>query len=1188
MYLKRLESVGFKSFAERIEIEFVPGVNAVVGPNGSGKSNIIDAVRWVLGEQSAKSLRGSKMEDIIFQGSDGRKPLNMAEVTLVLDNAGRGLPLDFAEISITRRVYRSGESEFYLNKQPCRLKDIIDLLMDSGLGREAFSIISQGRVEAVLSSKAEDRRTIFEEAAGVLKYKQRKHKAEFKLSETEDNLDRVQDIIYELEQQIGPLEEQAKTAEMYKELKQQLQAKEISLLLAEIDELHHNWKNLLAELEQAQLKEVEWKTSIQKREAVLETAYSDIKKTDDQIEKDQAALLKLTEEIEQAEGKKQVLLERTKHVAVSQGKLDERIAELKKNLKQAEEKLQAENKRAEEIRKAKEQTENVLHQLEEALNDDQPQLDAKIEDLKADYIEYLSEQAALRNEGQSLQQQKIQLNARIQLLADKHGDISTEKDKLLEAIRHSDMNIDELTLQLQKSKSNVSNIKDKLSKTRSDYQQIQEELYKQLQHLAKLKSKKEMLGQMKADLQGFFSGAKAVLREAKAGKLTGIQGAVIQLIDVPKAYLTAIETVLGSSAQHIITDDEKSARDAIAFLKRTNQGRATFLPLSVIQSRHLPEELREKAAGHAGFCGVALDVIHFEPHIKKAIEHLMGNVIIARTLKDANELAAMTKRRFRIVTLEGDVVSPGGSMTGGAQKKSGQSLFTRERDLKETETQLKTKAKQTAQLQKKAEQLNESMPLCEKELQAAEQALSEYQEQLQQVMNSKKEAELKLAAVHDNLKMQHSNQQQYEQELSDLDQREQAIKDNLGRLQEQLEKADKEIQRMIEQKENAAKSKEEILSNRHRQQLYLAQIEERQHASLAKIEAGKTSVQELSRQLEAAKKEKNAMLEEKEIQQMQSNLAAQLSQQQAQREKVLRDIQVLRETRLRNTKKIQDEELDLKEDKRLLERFMKEKQDKEIRANRFDVALENKLHVLQEEYGISHQKAVEQYDKCPDMESASQEVGKLKAAIARLGTVNLGAIEEFSRIKERYEFLTEQQRDLLTAKETLRTTISELDEEMEKLFLETFHRVQEQFSIVFKELFGGGHAELKLTDPGQLLDTGIEIIAEPPGKKLKNLNLLSGGERALTAIALLFAILRVRPVPFCILDEVEAALDESNVARFAEYLHQYSEETQFIVITHRKGTMEEADVLYGVTMEESGVSRLVSVRLDDAQQLVHS
>jgi len=1188
MHLKRLESVGFKSFAERINVEFVPGVTAVVGPNGSGKSNITDAVRWVLGEQSARSLRGSKMEDIIFQGSDSRKPLNVAEVTLVLNNEDKTLPLDYEEVSVTRRVYRSGESEFYINKQACRLKDIIDLFMDSGLGREAFSIISQGKVEEILSSKAEERRTIFEEAAGVLKYKQRKKKAEYKLAETQENLNRVEDIIHEVEQQLKPLEKQAETAKNYLELKEELKQNEISFLLAEIEQLHSEWQKLLKQLEKDQLTGINIKTSIQQREAAIENQKQIIASLDEEVERLQEKLLKTTQKLENYQGKKRLLHERTKHFGENKRKLEEQKAVSKEKMDELQNEWKNEEKRLANLQEMRDKTKQQLKDLKKKLATSKETIADKIEDLKADYIEYLNDQAAKRNEIQSISVQLEQINSKKDKQREKFQNLILEREQLHSRKKQVEIDLDKQEKSCSQTSLLVQQLKEETETAKKDFQTNQTKLYQGYQYIEKLKSKKEMLEEMKTEFQGFFQGVKAVLKANKNKQLHGIHGAVIELIDVPKNYVTAIETVLGGQAQHVVTTDDQAARDAISWLKKTNHGRATFLPLASIQERFIPKNIQNQVENHPGYIGIAANLVGINPKYQKAVNHLMGHVMITKTLKDANEIAQLSMRRYRVVTLEGDVVNPGGSMSGGAKKKSNQSLFTREKDLQEIKEKLKEFTKKTALFEEKLNKQKQLIAEKDAQLEKEEESLAKTKLGLQEVRSLNKEIEMKLDAINDNLTIYDQDKMQYNQDSEQLHKKDEQLTKDLNKLKEKLDSIQKEIDFLTKQETAFKENRENLKNEFHRLQVVLAEQEERVKSSLDKTEKLKGELESLNEQHALYSSELRTLLELEEKEETEAKIVQTIEMQQQEKEKLTELIQQKRSERLEKSTKVEDEERELKEENKRHQTFAQGIQQKEVKVNRLDVELENRLNHLQTEYTITFEKARQNFRKAENIENAKSIVQQLKNRIEQLGAVNLGAIEEFDRITERYSFLTEQRNDLAEAKQTLYDVIDEMDEEMIKRFDETFKQIKEEFVIVFKQLFGGGHAELKLTDPKNLLETGIDIIAEPPGKKLQHLGLLSGGERALTAIALLFAILRVRPVPFCILDEVEAALDEANVTRFAKYIKLYSEKTQFIVITHRKGTMEEADVLYGVTMQESGVSRLVSVRLEETKELINT
>ena len=1186
MFLKRLESVGFKSFAERISVDFVPGVTAVVGPNGSGKSNITDAIRWVLGEQSAKSLRGSKMEDIIFQGSDTRKSLNVAEVTLVLDNHDQTLPLDYDEVSVMRRVYRSGDSEFYINKQSCRLKDIIDLFMDSGLGREAFSIISQGKVEEILSSKAEERRSIFEEAAGVLKYKQRKKKAEYKLAETQENLNRVEDIVHEIEQQIDPLRQQAETAEKYMDLQEKLKQNEIAFLISEIEELHAEWQALLAELDNQRTKEISLKTVIQQSEATLEKERHDINKLDEEIEKLQTNLLSSTQQLEKFEGKKQLLQERSKHLEENKLKLETQKSETAVRIGNLHDELVKGKKKLAALQNTRRKTKKIVQELEKKLSINQENIADRIETLKSEYIEYLNSQAAKNNEKQSISKRIQQISGKTDRQAEKFQDMAEHRENLSDKLGQCEINVLTQEKHYQEKETMIQRLKSELQVERKHFQESQTKLYQGYQYIEKMKSRKEMLEEMKEDFQGFFHGVKAVLKARVEQVLEHIYGAVIELIDVPKQYITAIETVLGGQAQHVVVKDDQAARNAINWLKRSNKGRATFLPLGSIQERSIPKDTALKIESHPGFVGIAANLVETADLYQRAVNHLMGHVIVAKTLKDANEIAKLVFRRFRVVTLEGDVVNPGGSMSGGAQKKTNQSLFTREKDLQEITDKLTGFIDKAKEFEQKVEEQKQRIVELERSLEKEEQSMNVAQRSLQELQTELKELEMKKASLNDSLAIYDRDKQQFVADKKELQGRDEQLTKELQDIKQQLMRIQDEINTLSLQEETFLEHKELHQQSLHDNQVTLAEQEERFRNQSEKTNTIQKQLDELQKQYDGYTAELADLLEFENGKETAEEIVDTIQAKTLEKESLTHSIQEKRGDRSTRTQLMQDKERELKELNKSHQAFMQEIQQNEVKMNRLDVALENRLSHLQTEYTITFEKAKQTYAKAENMEEAKLTVQQLKQSIEQLGAVNLGAIEEYERVSERHTFITEQKADLVEAKQTLFAVIAEMDEEMKKRFDTTFTQIKAEFSKVFEQLFGGGHAELKLTDPKNLLDTGVEIVAQPPGKKLQHLGLLSGGERALTAIALLFAILRVRPVPFCVLDEVEAALDEANVSRFAKYIKLYSKDTQFIVITHRKGTMEEADVLYGVTMQESGVSRLVSVRLEDTKELV--
>jgi chromosome segregation protein len=1188
MFLKRIDVVGFKSFAERIQVEFVQGVTAVVGPNGSGKSNISDAVRWVLGEQSAKSLRGSKMEDIIFAGSDNRKPLNVAEVTLTLDNEDQHLPIDYNEISITRRVFRSGDSEYLINKQQCRLKDIVELFMDSGLGREAFSIIGQGRVEEILSSKSEERRKIFEEAAGVLKYKTRKQKAEQKLSETQENLNRVEDILHELESQVEPLKIQASIAKDFLEKKEELEKVETALLVQEIEELHQRWEKQKSWVAELQQQEVELSARVKQGESTIEKARLDMQAMDESIDELQSALLLASETLEKLEGKKEVLKERKKNYDQHKSSLLEQIQQLKGKKEQLDVELKKEKAVLQEKEQQLKNTRKQLADEESRLAVLEMDVEAELEKLKSDYFERLNEQTSIKNEIRYIQDQTRQQDFKSSKLDEENNKFLLQREEIKSIKEEALEKYSKAETGLRNKQADYQKLRTEISTEERSSQADQEKLYQAYQYIQQFKSKKEMLESMQDEYAGFQQGVKEVLK-AKENRLAGIEGAVAELLSVPSEIETAIETALGASLQHIVVDNEQNAMKAIQFLKQTRAGRATFLPLNVIKSRQV-SAADEKAAGTVdAFIGIASNLVQFDSRYQNIIGNLLGNILIAKNLAGANAIAKQVNYRYRIVTVEGDVVSPGGSMSGGSLKQKNTSLLSRQREIETLTEKLSAMEKQTLLLEKKVSAQKTELANKKAELEILQIEGEELRELEQECKAKLRELEMDEKNLNDRLQL-------YDREKSSFESEKTAADTRINDLQKRLDHAVKEgvelentIAELGEKKKMHQTSKEELRETLTALKVKTAELE--QQAANQKEKSERLQEEFLSVEAKLKETEDDYWLLEEEMNSSSSgedSLDEQITQKRHEKNTAVRLIAERRQERMKSFQSIEDMERELKESKRLHKQLSDGLRTEEVSINRLDVELENRLTQLREEYELSYEGAKEKHKLEIPIEEARKKVKLIKLAIDELGVVNIGAIEEYERVSQRFDFLSEQRTDLTEAKDTLYGVISEMDEEMKNRFEETFTAIRSHFEVIFRELFGGGRADLVLTQPDDLLLTGVDILAQPPGKKLQQLGLLSGGERALTAIALLFAILKVRPVPFCILDEVEAALDDANVNRFAKFLRAFSKETQFIVVTHRKGTMEEADVLYGVTMQESGVSKLVSVRLEETRELVTS
>ncbi|MBM7578467.1 chromosome segregation protein SMC [Jeotgalibacillus terrae] len=1181
MYVKQLEILGFKSFAEKVQIDFVPGVTAVVGPNGSGKSNITEAIRWVLGEQSAKSLRGGKMEDVIFSGSDSRKKLNVAEVSLVLDNTDGTLPLDYAEISVTRRVYRSGDSEYLLNGVSCRLKDITELFIDSGLGKEAFSIIGQGRVDQILNSKPEDRRLILEEAAGVLKYKNRRKKADQRLGETQDNLFRVQDILHELESQVEPLKQQASLAREYLSYKEDLKKTESGLLAYEAEDMTAEWEAGNAELERIRNHEQKLKIKLTQDDEALNIKQHERSVCDKETERLQSALLTVTKEAEQLEGRRQVLIERQKNADQNEDQLKQKTKDLDNQLQQLKEKIENKEQAAEAYKEDIREIKRQLADTDRLLSTTADEIEQQLEKAKNDYFETLNSKTTAQNELNYLNQQREQELKRTEKLTGANVRYIEEREKWNH--RHQEMmtESDSITADLQTAATQYKEALHKRDTVRSELSDLEKNLYKAYQFVSDAKSRKSMLESMEEEFSGFYQGVKEVLKN-RGTVLNGIEGAVAELIDVNKEYETAVETALGASMQSVVTRTEADARQAIQYLKQSRAGRATFLPMSVIKARTLPQTLIDRAKEHEDFISPASALTGFDSKYQHVIENLLGHVLIVKTLKGANELAKVLQYRYRLVTLDGDVVNPGGSMSGGSQAKKTSSIFSRKNELDQLSDQIPRYEETAISLEQKVQSLKN---------QAAEAEQVMEKERLKGEQLRVKEAELKadLREVETAIRQADEQLKLYDLEMAELKTVEGSFEQKSADLMKQTAEAEKmiaaldlKIKELTGQRETEQTSRADRLEAKSALQAKLAVAEEKFSQVKRELKELVQLNTETKEKYELALEDLKWLTDEMSSGEGQADLLeSQIQQKQEESLTLSKKLQETKNKRESLEKELNDLTSSYKESSRIHQGLLEELNDLKLRTGRLSSEIDFRLNRLSEEYELSFNAAKEQFplELAPD--EARSKVKLIKLSISELGPVNIGAIEEYDRVSERYEFLLDQQNDLLEAKDNLMAVIEEMDGEMSRRFSETFEQVKSHFSTVFKKLFGGGYAELKLTDPADMLLTGIDIVAQPPGKKLQNLSLLSGGERALTAIALLFSILHVRPVPFCILDEVEAALDEANVQRFSDYLNQFSEQSQFIVITHRKGTMEGADVLYGVTMQESGVSKLVSVKLEE-------
>mgnify|MGYP000987478530 FL=1 len=1187
MYLKSLEIQGFKSFADKIVLHFNKGQTSVVGPNGSGKSNIADAVRWVLGEQSAKTLRGSKMEDVIFAGTQHRKPVGFASVTITLDNSDKMLPVDFTEVTVSRRIYRSGESEYYLNKTQCRLKDIQELFMNTGVGREGYSIIGQGRIDEILSTKSEERRLVFEEAAGITKYKARKKESERKLEITRQNLARINDMLIELESQLGPLAQQAETARRYIDLSNELKGIEVSLFLDTIDKL----KVKLDEVEN-QTREI--REQIDEENRKIENIKNKNRSKNERLEflKTEMEELRslvhgIESEIEKNEGHIRLCEEKINHLITNNENFGNDINSIKERMKTLESDIEKKRFRLQQMSRDEERFSKLLEEAEKTMAGILARLDEG---------ERLIEEAkqAIMDKQDSLSDSKIRLNN----LKNDIENYQQLKSRIAEDIRQSTLEIDrenmkkeDLDASLRKTREKINLSKKRLNELELKKAEIQNELnVKKAQHesvsrsYSALESRNRVLLDMEASMEGYSQSVKAIKRACLENRDfgRGIHGPVAQLITVEERFETAIEISLGASLQNIVTDDEYAAKRAIEYLKRNNLGRATFLPKSAIKPRTLDESLLERIRQMKGFEGIAADKVKCDDQFSGIILNLLGRTVIVDNMDSGIQMARQFDFMFRIVTLEGELINAGGSMTGGSNGSKSSSIIGRNRVIKENEAELK--------------RLSTRMKAIDVEIRNIETELTDISNEYEQEQKVLSELELvrlrdenHVASILDNVKKITAKLNMLRQQEKEAEEQIKEIKAECEKESEKVKAIEDEIQLLkAKVQANQLKNKDE---QQKRDELHRDINDYR--VSVNSIRESKQSILEQIEMLNH-EKDSNTVSIEKREEEKKRNLKR-IEELQAEIQGILKKNASLKEERTGRELKLEA----LAEERRVLEEELSGMLDKvtehnstiitlqemqgkiEAKKAKMESELETFQNRLWDEYGLTYGNALELRQEINNVRATQNRINEIKAEIRELGPVNVAAIEDYSKTKERYNFMKNQHDDLVKSEEKLRRVIQEITQVMKKQFIEQFEIINRNFNIVFRELFEGGFAEVRLADEENVLESAIDIIVQPPGKKLQNMMLLSGGERALVAIALIFAILRMRPAPFYILDEIEASLDDANVYKFAEYLRRYTDKLQFIVITHRKGTMEAADILYGVTMEEHGVSKVVSLRMDN-------
>ena len=1179
MYLKSIEVQGFKSFANKIKFDFHNGITGIVGPNGSGKSNVADAVRWVLGEQRVKQLRGGSMQDVIFSGTENRKPLSYASVAITLDNSDHQLPVDYEEVTVTRKLYRSGESEYLINGAGCRLKDINEMFYDTGIGKEGYSIIGQGQIDKILSGKPEERRELFDEAAGIVKFKRRKNLSVRKLDEERQNLTRVNDILSELEKQIGPLKRQSEVAREYLKKKEELKTYDINMFLLETERIKEQIRDLDSkyqiasdELEEANVRYEEMKTEYEAIEEEVDSIDFSIEKAKSQL--NETTLLK-----QQLEGQINVLKEQINTVRMNDEHYDNRLSTIR---------VEIETRQAQRAELAREQTSVRARlaevaksdaQAKEALVDVQSRIasdTAQIEQSKAEIIELLNNRASTKAKIQHYATTQEQITTRKSELGRLILEVSSDAEKQNEVLAAYEEELQQISRRIHAYTEQIGTNEQEIDKLQQELSGKQEQLRIGQTAYHRESSRLESLKNITERYDGYGNSIRRVMSNKDREK--GLIGVVADIIKVEKEYEIAVETALGGNIQNIVTDNEETAKRMIGYLKQNKFGRATFLPLT---SMHGGGGIRQQEAlKEPGVIGLASTLVQVEARFMGLAEQLLGRTIVVDNIDNGIRLARKYKQSLRLVTLEGELMNPGGSMTGGAFKNSS-NLLSRRREIEEFE-------KTVRMLKKEMDDCEQSVNEIKAKRTSCYSAIDEIQQKLRRASVKENTAKMNAEQVQNRQREAKLRCEGYLKEQEGLELRLREILDNEDSIQMELETSEaleKELNNRIgELQESLESDKEkETVQLRHSEEVHLAyaSLEQQNAFILENI----TRIQEETEKFE---------IELKELDINKGNASEEIQEKEDK-------IQDLRET-IENSKELFEEinteiksqvakreELNQKHKAFLgkreeLSRHMSEL-DKECfrlssRRESYEEASEKQINYMWDEYELTYNHAMElRNENLTDLSYMKRQIQALKGEIKKLGSVNVNAIDDYKSVSERYEFLKGQHDDLVEAEATLMKIIDELDAAMRKQFEEQFALISKEFDIVFKQLFGGGKGTLELMEDEDILEAGIRIIAQPPGKKLQNMMQLSGGEKALTAISLLFAIQNLKPSPFCLLDEIEAALDDNNVVRFAQYLHKLTRNTQFIVITHRRGTMTSADRLYGITMQEKGVSTLVSVDL---------
>ena len=1180
MYLKRLELQGFKSFADKTVLELMPGITTVIGPNGSGKSNISDAIRWVLGEQSMKSLRGTKSLDIIFAGTQNRKSLGFAEASLVFDNSDGALPIEYTEVTVTRKIYRSGETGYYINKVPCRLKDVLELFMDTGIGKDGYSIIGQGKIDEILSNKSEDRRHIFEEAAGIVKYRTRKQESEKKLEHTKLNLLRINDILAEIEGNLEPLQMQADKAKKYLNLREELKNIEIGLFVYNIEKYKQDLEKVVQDIEIMQSQCNDEEGRLERVKILKEELKSSIDEITETIENMSNIGFESQKQIEQLNSDINVAKTRIANNNENNDRYLKEIEEQNAKIKELKDEIEQKEAKKDNLKQNKEK-------FEKELNEKQAELDKLTEKLSSKELEIEGYKHTVEENTDKKYELQSEINAQninYQNFEKRQAQIKQEMQSTISELDGTRLNKEDIAKQfneIENKKNKAQNSLNEVAKQREEANQKIKSFESNINILSSemriKESRLKFLIETEKEKEGYIKSVKSLLKDCENIKELGkgMNGVLANIIEVPDDLQTAIEMCLGASLQNIVTETETDAKRLVEHLRKMNLGRASFLPISSVRGKKL-----DKIKGNeSGVIGIASDLVKYNKKYEQIILNLLGRTVIVDNMDTAIKVAKQNGYTFRIVTTEGDLINPSGAITGGSVAKKTVNILGRGKEIEKLEKEIKN-------LKQKIEKLENDKQNYEESIEGILELSANLEKELQEIDITYATEKQKVISINENIEKLEKRLNRLKEEQANLEKQKEEAVSTKGDLQV-------EINKIVEQNEELSKIITEFAELNKDDQKYIddlnfditnlkisvssfdeseASIQEIQERINQELENAHTSIENKNTQIEQIKKDNEDL--EKSIQETLQKIEEVKESVNSSSSK----IEELKKERAQKSEKLSKQEEEMTAKFKAIEDLKGQLVKLDVKKTKIEEDINGIINKMWEEYELTPNNA-EQYQKPENVALTQRRVNNLRTEIRELGSVNVDSIEEYKNLKDRYDFMSEQRLDLENTMSKLRKVISDMTQIMKEQFKEKFKVINKNFGEVFAELFGGGKAELTLEDEENILECGIEITVQPPGKKLQNMMLLSGGEKAFTAIALLFAILKINPAPFCVLDEIEAALDDVNVFRYADYLKKFTDHTQFLVITHRKGTMEVADTVYGVTMEESGISKLLSMKL---------